>query len=580
MAADLEVFVPALTFDESKEDCVFSRFEPGTRVLPVGFRAHPRFAPLQTEIVLDKDVAVKLRDGVTIYVDVLRPKSAEKVPVIVAWSPYGKSRGHDKRYVELLSLLGMDLSGLSGLMKFEGPDPAYWCAQGYAVCHPDPRGSFNSEGDIHIWSRKEGQDFSDIIEWLGGRDWCNGAVGLTGNSYLAISQWFAAAEQPPHLKAIAPWEGMSDIYRDLTVRGGIPDYPFSERLCANLTGKHQREDFVAEAEAHPLVDALWESKIPEFERINVPAYVVASYSNSIHTQGTFRGWRRMASTNKWLRIHNTMEWPDYYEQANVDDLRRFFDRYLKGVDNGWEATPRVRYALMDLAGGDRVNLPADAFPPKDTVTTKLYLDANAGVLSTDSPNAATANYDATSAAGRAVFTLRAQSPTAFVGYPKLRLWVAAEGHDDMDLFVFLEKLNANGERLEQVNVPNSGPQMQAITKNGAAILKYKGSNGRLRVSRRHLDAKLTTDAIPAHSFDRNEKLTPGQVVEVEIDMFPVGLALNPGEQLRLVISGYNEWGGPMPGIDNVSAQNRGRHLIHTGGARASYLQLPMKRLVD
>lgn len=573
MTAELEVFVPALPYDETKEDCVFSRFEPGTRVLPAGFRAHPRFAPLQIDIVLDKDVAVRLRDGVTIYVDVLRPKGATKVPVIVAWSPYGKSRGHDKRYVELLSLLGMDLGGLSGLMKFEGPDPAYWCAHGYAVCNPDPRGAFNSEGDIRIWSRDEGQDYCDLIEWLGIQDWCNGAVGLTGNSYLAISQWFAAAERPPHLRAIAPWEGMSDIYRDLVVRGGIPDYPFPQRLCSNLTGKSLREDFVAEAERHPLVDALWESKIPLFERIDVPAYVVASYSNSIHTPGTFRGWRRMGSTEKWLRIHNNMEWPDYYEQANVDDLRRFFDRYLKDARNGWETTPRVRYALMDLAGGDRVNLPAGAFPPEEAETSRLYLDANSGSLGTGSPTSGSASYDAASEAGRAVFAFRVQSPTAFVGYPKLHLWVEADGHDDMDVFVFLEKLNANGERLEQFNIPNHGPRMQAITRNGAAILKYKGSNGRLRVSRRRLDAALTTDAIPAHSFDRHEKLTPGQVIDVEIDLFPIGLALHVGDQLRLVISGHHEWGGAMPGIENVSPDNRGRHIIHTGGEHASFLQL-------
>ncbi|MCP5328944.1 MAG: CocE/NonD family hydrolase [Steroidobacteraceae bacterium] len=578
MTDDLEAFVPALPYDETQEHCCFSRFDPGTRILPVGFRAHPRFAPLPIEIVLDKDVAVTLRDGVTIYVDVLRPKTTTKVPVIVAWSPYGKSRGHDKRYVELLGLLGMDLSTLSGLMKFEGPDPAYWCAQGYAVCHPDPRGAFDSEGDIRIWSRKEGQDYHDLIEWLGVRDWCNGAVGLTGNSYLAISQWFAAAERPPHLAAIAPWEGMSDIYRDLVARGGIPDFPFPQRLCGNLTGKNLREDFVVEAEQHPLVDALWESKIPAFERIDVPAYVVGSYSNSIHTPGTFRGWRRIASAEKWLRIHNTMEWPDYYETPNVDDLRRFFDRYLKGVDNGWEATPRVRYALMDLEGGDRVNLPAAAFPPEDAVATRLYLDAGTGTLCLGSPPAAVASYDATSESDLAVFTIRVQSPTAFVGYPKLRLWVEAEGHDDMDLFVFLEKLDAEGKRLEQFNVPNHGPQMQALTRNGAAILKYKGSNGRLRVSRRHLDPVLTTDAIPAHSFDREEKLAPGQVVDVEIDLFPTGLALYPGEQLRLVVSGHHEWGGAMPGIENVKPDNHGRHVIHTGGARASFLQLPMKPL--
>ena len=79
----------------------------------------------------------------------------------------------------------------------------------------------------------------------------------------------------------------------------------------------------------------------------------------------------MASQDKWLRIHNSQEWPDYYDEANVEDLCRFFDRYLKDVDNGWEATPRVRYAVHDFQGGDQVNVPADAFPPKEVTLSKI-----------------------------------------------------------------------------------------------------------------------------------------------------------------------------------------------------------------
>ena len=174
--------------------------------------------------------------------------------------------------------------------------------------------------------------------------------------------------------------------------------------------------------------------------------------------------------------------------------------------------------------------------------------------------------------------MRVDSPTAFVGYPKLRLWVESDGSDDMDLFVFLQKLNADGKHLEQFNIPNHGPQMQAITANGAAILKYKGSNGRLRVSLRHLDEAKSTDSIPVHSFDRVEKLAPGEIVCVDIDLFPIGLALYAGEQLRLVISGHHVLGGVMPGVDNVTSDNHGRHIIHTGGAHASYLQVPRKPL--
>ncbi len=576
MSGTLEVFVPAYRDEESREG-IFSRFEPGTRTLPAGFQAKPCFMPLPVDIVLEKDVAVTLRDGVTIYVDVLRPVGIDKVPVLVAWSPYGKSRGNAPQYVELFGLLGMDTAALSGLMKFEGPDPAFWCAHGYAVCNPDPRGAYHSEGDIRVWSRREGEDYHDLIEWLGVQDWCNGKVGTTGNSYLASSQWFAAAEQPAHLKAIAPWEGMSDIYRDLVARGGIPDYPFPRTLAATCVGKNLREDLVAEAEGHPLLDELWASKIPAFGKITVPAYVVASYSNSIHTPGTFRGWRSIASTEKWLRIHNTMEWPDYYEDGNLHDLLRFFDHYLKGVDNGWRDTPRVRYAVLDLEGGDRINQPAGEFPPQEFEEIKYYLDAGSDALRAEAPAAsARAVYDGRSEEGHASFVVRVDAPTSFVGYPKVRLWVESDGSDDMDLFVFLQKLNAEGEQLEQFNIANHGPKIQAVTRKGASILKYKGSNGRLRVSMRHLDEANSTDAIPVHSFDRVEKLKDGEVACVDIDLFPIGLALHAGEQLRLVVSGYNLLGGVMPGTENVPADNKGRHIVHTGGGHASFLQLRMK----
>jgi len=570
------VLVPAYREPEGGQG-LFANFQPGTRVLPAGFQVQPRFKPLPADIVMEKDVAVTLRDGVTIYVDVLRPAGDEKVPVLVAWSPYGKSRGNAPQYVDLLSMLGIDMGALSGLQKFEAPDPAWWCAHGYAVCNPDPRGSYHSEGDIRWWSRFEGQDYHDLIEFLGVQDWCNGKVGTCGNSWLAISQWFAAAEQPPHLAAIAPWEGMSDIYRDFIMRGGIPDLPFPRELAKSLVGKNLREDLIAEAEQHPLMDALWESKIPAFENITVPAYIVASYSQNIHTPGTFRGWRSIASTEKWLRIHNTMEWPDFYEEVHGEDLLRFYDHYLKGSDNGWPETPRVRYSVLDLEGSDRIDQPAGEFPPEDFAEVKLYLDAGANALNPEAPTTeATMSYDAESEQGRVSFTIRFDSPTEFVGYPKARLWLEADGSDDMDVFVFLQKLNAQGEPLEQFNVPNHGPQMQAMTRNGAAILKYKGSNGRLRVSMRHLDEAKSTDSIPVHSFDRVEKLSPGEIVCVYIDLFPVALALHAGEQLRLIISGFHILGGVFPGRDNVAADNHGRHVVHTGGRHASSIQLPMK----
>jgi uncharacterized protein len=553
-------------------------FEPGTRTLKAGFQVAPPFRPLPVDIVFEKDVAVKLRDGVTIYVDVFRPVGADKVPVLLAWSPYGKGQGTSMSVMGVFGLVGLDNGIVSGLEKFEGPDPAYWCAKGYAICNPDGRGIVDSEGDSVLWDRQEGRDCHDVIEWLAEQAWCSGKIGMSGTSYLAVSQWFTAAEQPKHLAAINPWEGVSDTYRDLVMRGGMPDTGFAGLLQnGSFFGKNQKEDIVSEAARYPLMNELWANKIPDFDRITVPAFVVASYSNTLHTAGTFRGWRRIASQDKWLRIHSTQEWPDYYDEANVEDQRRFFDRYLKDIANGWENTPRVRYAVHDFHGGDRVNVAADAFPPKDVVSTKFYLDGGRRTLNTTAPAAdVPAAYDVAANPNAVSFITRFSQETVMVGYPKAHLWVEARGADDMDLFVLIQKLDAQGTPLQQFTVPNQSARIHDVTDHGATVLRYKGSDGRLRVSARHLDDKLSTDEVPAHSFDRVEKLAQGEVVGIEIDLLPIGWAFHPGEQLRFVISSRNLLGTIMPGIPEYTGANSGQHVIHTGGQHASYLQLPLQ----
>ncbi|MFD4239966.1 CocE/NonD family hydrolase [Streptomyces sp. NPDC058542] len=573
-----KVFTHSQPLEPGPRYGILSGFEPGTRTLEAGFQIAPPFKPLPVDIVFEKDVAVTLRDGVTIHVDLFRPAGSERVPVIVAWSPYGKGQGTSASVMGIFGMVGLDNGVVSGLAKFEGPDPAYWCAQGYAICNPDIRGVVDSEGDSVVWDRQEGRDCYDLIEWLGVQDWCTGKVAMSGTSYLAVSQWFTAAEQPPHLAAINPWEGVSDVYRDLVMRGGLPDTGFAEQLQNNsYWGKGRREDILAEAERYPLMNELWENKIPQFERIDVPAYVVASYSNTLHTAGTFRAWRRMASEDKWLRVHNSQEWPDYYDAENTEDLRRFFDRFLKDDDNGWERTPRVRYSLLDLQGGDQVNVPADQFPPADVTPVKYYLDGLSRGMATEAPGvAATADYAVESTPGQVSFVTRFAQETVLVGYPKAHLWVEAEGADDMDLFLLVQKLDAYGTPLQAFTVPNHNARVHDITEHGASILRYKGADGRLRVSMRHLDEKLSTEDVPAHSFDRVEKLSPGEIVDVEIDLLPVGLTFHPGEQLRLVVSSRSLLGTMMPGNREYTTPHGGRHIVHTGGDRASYLQLPVK----
>jgi predicted acyl esterase len=176
---------------------------------------------------------------------------------------------------------------------------------GYAILNPDSRGAYGSEGNHTYWGRQLAEDGYDFVEWAATQPWSSGKIAFSGNSYLAISQWFIAAENPPHLAAIAPWEGFYDSYREASRRGGIAQPGFGEDIMQTYAGKAYIEDHVRMQLKEDLMSPYWEDKIARLEKINVPAYVVASYTSTIHTHGSFEGFRQISSKEKWLRAHNS-----------------------------------------------------------------------------------------------------------------------------------------------------------------------------------------------------------------------------------------------------------------------------------
>ncbi len=195
-------------------------FKPETLLLQKGSIRLKGYLPLPCEIILERDVPVKLRDGVTIYTDVFRPNDNKKHPAIMAMSPYGKEIG-SQWLDDTPNHAGVPVNATSGLQKFEGPDPAYWVNHGYVIINPDVRGAYNSQGIILFFGSDYGRDGADIIEWAANQPWSNKKVSMSGNSWLAISQWFVAAQKPKHLTCIAPWEGLNDCYREIGTRGGV-----------------------------------------------------------------------------------------------------------------------------------------------------------------------------------------------------------------------------------------------------------------------------------------------------------------------------------------------------------------------
>ena len=370
-------------------------FKPGQTILPKGHvKAEGRRA-LSNDLVYDRDVAIPLRDGIKIYADIFRPVDAEsrRVPALIPWSPYGKT-GTGPQKIETMGpfRVAIPWDRTSGYEKFEAPDPAEWCERGYAIVNVDARGVGASEGDVAFWGQQEAEDIYDTIDWLAKQPWCNGSVGMVGNSWLAHAQInFASRFSHPALKALAPMEGFTDVYRDVVARGGMPvNVAFSKMIVAGMAGPNSAENMPAMISKRPLYDEYWESKTVKVEEIgDIPLYILASYSTMLHSRGSFEVFRAAGSKHKWLRVHPYQEWYDLYRPEVNDELQRYFDRYCKGIENGWEndISP-VRLSLLAFSGSPAqtvIERPEQEYPLARQQLQKLYLDASQKTLTKEPP---------------------------------------------------------------------------------------------------------------------------------------------------------------------------------------------------
>jgi predicted acyl esterase len=493
-----------------------------------------------------------LRDGTIIYSDIYRPIEQTGIPVILSWSPFGKRPGDKETEWQTM---GVPPGTVSRMAKFESADPGYWCRQGYAIANVDPRGVGHSQGEVNLFNSQDGRDGYDYIEWIATQHWCNGKVALFGNSGVAMTQWRIAAEQPPHLACIAPWEGTGDLYRESIFEGGILG-SFCEGILRTIAGPGWIDDTMAMASKYPLMNTYWEDKIPKWENIKCPIYTTACWSH-IHLRGSFEGFRRARSPKKWMRAHREFEWPDTYSNFGLEDLKKFYDRYLKDIRNGWELTPKVRLEVLDAYDCSlQVNRPEKEWPLARTQYKKLYLDASMASLSFERPKKeAKVSYESTE--GQTTFDIKFEKDTEITGHMKLKIWVEAEGNDDMDVFVFVRKLDEKNEILPVTVLDQP----------------YMGAWGKLRISHRELDPKWSSDFQPVPSHRAQQFLKPGEIVPAEIEIWPHSRIWHKGQTLRVILTGHYkiDW-FTCPVYDT---HNKGNHIIHTGGEYDSFLQIPV-----
>ncbi|RAK87284.1 X-Pro dipeptidyl-peptidase C-terminal non-catalytic domain-containing protein [Aspergillus costaricaensis CBS 115574] len=557
-----------------------------SEVLPAGWNGF-NAKPIQSDIRIDHDVEIVVRDGARLYVDIYRPAgSAEKIPAVLSWSFYGKK-------YSALDMLPMCVwnccvprSDLSGLEKFEGLDPATWCPRGYAIVSVDTRGAGNSDGLITVMGSQDAEDGYDVVEAIAKMDWCNGCIGMAGNSALAISQWFIASQQPPSLKAIAPWEGSGDIYREQFCRGGwfsMSNFDLITNEIVRGPANSGIEDFEEMYRRSPVSSPFWEDKRADMTKVLCPVYIRGSDVSSIHTMGSVRAWLELPHDKKWIRWGSKQEWYELYScPESMDELFDFFDRYLKGVENDWEKTPKVRWSALQFGDREAIDdIVLEDFPSPTTEYREFFLSSEKLHPTLIGPYEKI-SYDSELTSSFAEFSYTFDKPARLIGLPKAVLYMSCEDRDDFTVFVILRKKDKNGKALMHLNFPFHATPVKSIDeiseKEQSSTNLHLGSNGILRASHRAIDAdKSIHPQFPFHPHTRQEKVRPGEIVRLEIGIWAMGVDFDAGETISVRVSGqypsiaeYKTWSQPRP----EEELNGGKHFIHCGGEYPSSVILP------
>jgi len=563
-------------------------------------------------MLIERDLPISMDDGLVLRADVYRPDITAPVPVIMTHGPYGKGVKWQEHYKLMWDWLAAEhpdmLPGSTrSFLTWETVDPEIWVPWGYAVVRVDSRGAGRSPGYLDIFSPRETLDYYHSIEWAGTRPWSNGKVGLNGISYYAINQWHVATLQPPHLTAMVAWEGAADMYREWYRHGGILSNKFMEAwfprqvlavqhgnskaprdhwLNESSTGPAELSeealaanycDTLANARAREMDDGWYRSRSPDWSKVITPFLSAASWAGfGLHPRGNFEAFTQAAARQKWLDGHPGRHEEWFYLKYGMELQRRFFDHFLKGAENGWDKEPRVWLNLRRPFKNEFELRKENEWPLEGTQWTKLFLDAQSASL----------DWRAPAAEGRASFAamgegIRWMSPpldrdTELTGPMALKLYLSSSTID-ADLFV---------------TVMAFAPDGREVAFQGTVDPKTPLAQGWLRASHRKLDAAKSLPYRPYHAHDDKWPLRPGQVYEVDVEIWPMNIVLPAGYRIAVNIAGKDF---ERPGGDaNPAFRSRGagpwlhddphdrpadifggETTLHTGSGREAYLLLPV-----
>ena len=561
---------------------------------------------------IEWDVPIEMDDGNVLRADVFRPKGKGRYPVIMSHGPYAKGLSFQEGYETAWNIMIDNFPEVAEgttnkYANWEVVDPEKWVPDGYVVIRVDSRGSGRSPGVVDVRSPRETQDFYNCIEWAGVQPWSTGKVGLNGISYYAINQWHVARLQPPHLAAMCVWEGAGDYYRDSNYHGGIlstfvtnwydkqvesvqhglgKNGPRSvvhgDLVCGPPTYtraqlKKNREDLPKELRTRTLDDDWYRGRSADWSKVDVPFLSAGNWGGQgLHPRGNIDGFVNAATQDKWLEMHGREHWTEFYTDYGLDLQKRFFGYFLKGENTGWKKQPKVQ---LNIRHPGEVFVPRaeKEWPLKRTKWTKAYLEPATGALAAKVP--AKKQKSTYAGVGDGVTFLMPASETAMevTGPLAAKLYVSS-ATKDADLFLVVRLF---------------APDLKEVTFRGALDPHTPIAQGWLRASHRKLDAKKSRRHKPHHTHDEEQPLKPGQVYELDVEVWPTSIVVPPGYRLGLTVRGTdyvypggsggklanmkNEFTGVGPCIhDGRDARVYGGNVtLHCGPKHPSHLLLPV-----
>ena len=567
------------------------------------------------------DLPIRRSDGVVLRGDLVLPTDAEgnavdrPLPVIVTITAYNKT--------VLLNGAGSTLAG---------GDPAYLVKRGYAQLTVDARGTGSSGGQWAAFSAREDKDAGEIVAWAHRQPWSNGKVGMTGASYMGISQLFAAGNHPPGLKAIFPQVPAADVYRDVVASGGQIDVGFIPLWLGLVTATGlippaytgtEPQDGIGTLLEHlmaggsftlPLsLDALGggdaaydgpfyreRSPIEVLDDVTVPTFLVGG-EYDLFQRGTPLDFEELQSNGAPVKmILGPWDHLEGSSGAAVGDAGygslselqlRWFDHWIKGRDTDLGQIAPVTYFEQ---GTDRwvhagkfvdSDLHARSYALSGTATmgggagelrrttpvagSSTMLPVPVSGLCTRSTNQWTAGVLNTLWADNPCFTDNNLNDLSGLTFETAPMTDQVRFQGPINAHLFVSTLAGDG--MLSVAVEDVAPDgtVHRITGGWQVISQRKLDRSRSR----YLDGELIQ---PYHPFTREAKapLATGQVAPVDVEVFPTGAAIQPGHRLRITIQGYDVPHLLAPVTDVVTQALP--ITLYTGPEHPSVLTLPVR----